>query len=621
MARWHLTGGGETARRARAVCESAGLETSGSRSGPGYDVRAYGKRAIDATNFVDFGEDGWICSAGTVVSNGELGEAPLREIYRRLSSDGVSAARSGVIGHYAVAAKVGDTVTVFTDPMGAFRLYYAADASPLVVSNSLHVVAESLPSLTVRPIRVVTDAFQQAISTGEETFYEGVNRLFGSQVLTVGLTAGELSIDRLPTDSYEVRNDISAEAVVDRYRSEVRDVFDHLVGIDSVALNATGGLDTRTVLAALLDRGIEPGLIYGVGNSNLTNTKRSDLEASLELAEALDLPHYRMDWSDDHPHDPGTLSELFERHGFLFSNYGTPRSLLRELEGGISPYPRLQLGGYSSAFSKTWEGKRETDEFTFDALVDHWVHDGVEDPAFECEESYRADTADQVRAALDHSPIDYPDRGASLETFLSAQLFLYNRAAADPANLFNEFTYYLAPFLVGRLHDPLMEVPMEYRTDAEFQIRLVHSLAPDLFEVPVFSMLEPRVIDLDSFTKDHPPSYRLRERLRNLAGTVIPGAVKPLVAGAYQRITADPDDETGIDDRIRASNARDVMEGPVTGACFSAVPDVGLPYLNNLQRFAFGVEAVGYDGLHTARNDGDDTERPSPDGTAVGGDR
>jgi hypothetical protein len=33
----------------------------------------------------------------------------------------------------------------------------------------------------------------------------------------------------------------------------------------------------------------------------------------------------------------------------------------------------------------------------------------------------------------------------------------------------------------------------------------------------------------------------------------------------------------------------------VVGDCFSDVPGIGLAYLNNLQRYAFGVETIGYD--------------------------
>jgi len=614
MARWHLTGGGETDRRAARVCESAGLDPSGSGSGPGYEVRAYGKRAIDATNFVDVGENDWICSAGTILSDGELGEAPLREMYRRLSNGGVSEARSSVIGHYAVAAKRGDTVTVFTDPRGAFRLYYTADGPPLAVSNSLHVVAASLPSLPVEPIRVIEDAFQQTISTGEDTFYDGVKRLFGSQVLTVDLPGGDLSVAerQIPGDGGWAEA-ASITGAVERYRSEVRDVFGQLAGIDSVALNATGGLDTRTVLAAVLDAGISPQLIYGVGNSGLTNTKREDLEAGLELAETLDLPYYRMDWSDDHPHDRETLKELFERHGFMFSKYGAPRSMLAELDGGISPYPRLQLGGYSPAFTnkRLWETDRGG--YSFEELVEHYVHDAVDDDAFECAERYREDIAGEVRTALEHSSIEYPDEGASLEAFVRARLFLYVRPAASPANLFNEFAYYLAPFLLKRLYEPLLSVPMEYRRGDEFQIRLVHRLHPDVFDAPVFTGRKPATIDLDSFTMRRPLPYRLRRGALGLAGRVLPEPVRPLARRAYRGLTSDPEDEPGIDDRIRESNGRDVRESPLTAACFSDVPDIGLVYLNNLSRYVFGIEEVGYAGGRTgaAGDDGSESDRPS----------
>ncbi|MEF8843538.1 MAG: hypothetical protein V5A62_18255 [Haloarculaceae archaeon] len=622
MARWYLTGDEEASRRAAGVCGSAGLDTSGYRSGPGYDVRAYEKRAIEATNFVELGAGEWICSAGTVVSDGELGEAPLREMYRQLASDGVPGGRSSVFGHYAVAAKRGDTVTVFTDPMGAFRLYYGEDDSRLVVSNSLQVVAESLPSRTVDPIRVIEDAFQQAISTGEDTFYEGVKRLFGSQVLTVDLPEGELSVDRLPTEPHDVSRDTSSiSEAVERYRSEVRDVFGQLAGIDSIALNATGGLDTRTVLAALLDAGISPQLMYGVGNSGLTNTKRADLETGLELAETLDLPYYRMDWSDDHPHDRETLAELFERHGFLFSKYGTPRQMLAELDGGITPYPTLQLGGYSPAFTnkRLWE----TDQggYSFEELVEHFVHAGVDDTAFECEECYREDLAREVRIALERGSIDYPDRNAPLGTFVRARLLLYVRPSADPANLFNEFAYYLAPFLLKQLYDPLLEVPMEYRRNDEFQVRLIHALQPEVFEAPVFSGIEPATIDLETFTMRRPLPLRLRRRAREIGGRVVPEPAEPLAWWAYQRIASDTNDGSDIDERIRQENGRYVLENPLTAACFSDVPDIGLVYLNNLARYAFGIGEIGYSGVRTGTTGGDDPEGNQPTGSPSAGER
>lgn len=595
MARWHLTEGENVGYQAARTCESAGLDSSGSQSGPGYDVRAYEKRAVAGTNFVNVGENGWICSAGTVIADGELGEAALRELYERLLDGGVTEARSSVIGHYAIAAKHDDTVTVFTDPMGTFRLYYTADGSPLAISNSLQVVAASLPSRSVDPIRVIEDAFQQAISTGEDTFYEGVKRLFGSQVLSISLPEGDLTVSNLPSPEHDVpAGTTSISEAVERYRSEVRTIFGELAGIDSVALNTTGGLDTRTVLAGLLDAGIEPQLIYGVGNSGLTNTKQADLEAGLKLANALDLPYYQMDWSDDHPHSRETLSRLFRRHGFLFSNYGTPRSLLSELDSGITPYPTLQLGGYSPAFTnkRLWDNEEGT--YSFEYLVDHFVHRGVDDDAFECAEAYREDIAREIRIALDRGSIEYPERDVPLETFVKARLFLYVRPASDPANLFNEFSYYLAPFLLKRLYDPLLNVPMAYRQRDEFQVRLTHGLCPDVFDVPVFSGRQPAEIDLKSFTMRRPLAHRLRSRVRGFAGEAIPGPVKPLARRVLQWTTSDSNDEPGINEQIRQMNARQVLESQVTAPCFSDAPDVGLAYLNNLQRYVFGIEELGY---------------------------
>jgi hypothetical protein len=92
-----------------------------------------------------------------------------------------------------------------------------------------------------------------------------------------------------------------------------------------------------------------------------------------------------------------------------------------------------------------------------------------------------------------------------------------------------------------------------------------------------------------------PLTLRLEERAREVGSSALPEPVKPVLLRAYRRLRADPDDEPGIEDQIRRANARQVLESPLVGDCFSDVPGIGLAYLNNLQRFVFGIETVGYD--------------------------
>ncbi|WP_458207749.1 hypothetical protein [Haladaptatus sp. NG-SE-30] len=246
------------------------------------------------------------------------------------------------------------------------------------------------------------------------------------------------------------------------------EVFDHLPGIDSVTLNVIGGLDSRTVLVGLLDRGVTPQLLYGVDNNPLVCTGSSDREIVRQLAEAFDLSFSQMDWSGDHPHDSETLEKSFERYGFLFTLHGEVDSYPDALDGGITLFPTLQLGGYSSVFSnsKIWEQPDE--EYSFDDLMDHYVDDFVGNRAFDCERTYRDHVGAHIESALQQSPLDYDRSGKSLSTFVQAQFLLDIRSSATIANLMNEFSHYVSPFGLKCLHNPLLTVPMEYRRNDEF---------------------------------------------------------------------------------------------------------------------------------------------------------
>jgi len=47
---------------------------------------------------------------------------------------------------------------------------------------------------------------------------------------------------------------------------------------NSHTISMTGGLDARMIFSSMLANNVKPNLVYGVGNTLLTNTKDRDLE-------------------------------------------------------------------------------------------------------------------------------------------------------------------------------------------------------------------------------------------------------------------------------------------------------------------------------------------------------
>lgn len=594
MARWHLTSSAGLHSQASNICEVAELNASGFQSEQNYFIRSYEKRAISNVNFIEFEDNNWVCVAGTLIRDGQIGGKVLTRLYQGFLSAGIDGARSQVLGHYAVAIKHENQITVFTDEQGLFNVYYAKQGENYIISTSLHVVAGCLECRNLDHMELLADVLQ--ISTpGEDTFYSGVKRLFGSQALEIGVLDGELSIRRLPQTMFELSGGETATITeaVSLYRSRVRTVFDHLHGLDPIALNTTGGLDSRTILAALLDRGISPLLIYGVGNSKLTNTKTADLDAAQALASEFSLSFYRMDWSGNQPHSEEKLKILFEKYGFLASTLGASDSFLNELDGGISPYPLLQLGGFTPAFTnmKVWESPLK--HYSFSDLIDHYISPFAKHLPQKVSRDYRDRLEASVRSGLSNSPVEFTDESASLKSFVQARLFLYLRPEAKVLNFCNEFSYYLAPFMMKSLYDPLLTIPPEYRRGDQFQIRLTHSLCSRAFEVSVFSGTTPQKIDLRSFTM----SPRFRRRLDSFAfvpkslARAVPERLKVILRGAK----ADRNKDATINQLILRDSTYHVLNHPIAS---DLVPDVAALDIRSLDRFRFylfGIDVMGTD--------------------------
>jgi len=611
MARWFLTSNERVYNRAERTCREANLTVSGSNRQEESFLNVYQKRTVPVSNFIECGDGDWVCSAGTIVHDGDVGSEVLRYCRESILKKGVQRLRSKLLGHYAVAIKHGNRVTVFTDPQGALTLYYVEmNSSNWFMSNSLHTCASVLSEPVVDRTALIAAAFQ-ASNPGKETFYAGVKRLFGTQVITIDTNQQEFEVRRLPSEN-KTWPSYSFGETINRYKKEVQYVFGQLSGVGSVGLMATGGLDSRMVLSALLDQQNEPLLLYGIGNSSLTNTQNTDLEIVRQVAEGLDLNLYEMDWSGKQPYSTTELERLFQKYGFKFEVYGASNSFLQELEGEISPFPDLILGGYSPALTnmKLWELNSQT--FTGSILRTHYTSDCIRNRFFRCKEEYKRYIKRAVDDALRYSGVLKKQNAFSLSEFVQARLFLYLRIESRFLNLANEFSPYVAPFLLKRLYDPLLSMPFEYRHKDKLQANLIHDMFPALLDYPLFSGLRKAIVDerLEvSFVKSrNEKSVRRDNWVLSLVGGLLPSPVKKPLRKLHQlylhtrrKWRAENTKRLDIDRNIRLEYASSVAQDPLLSSCIDTVEgefmlssEIPLKELVRLRHYLAGVNEVGY---------------------------
>ncbi len=602
MSRWYLTSSKVADRKARSACFQSRLHPSSPISGSGIYGQAYFKRVFATPNAISFGDENWVCAAGTIIYDGQLGETALLKAYSDFISGGVGAVQMNAIGHYALAVRRGSKVTILTDPQGSLNLYYLHDEEFWFVSNSLSVCASVLSDHKIDSTKLLMAAIQTVLP-GEDTFYRGVKRLFGTQQIRIDLRDGSFEVKTVPQSGSSVQWNLpSIEEAVDQYKAEVREVFRQLAPVGTIGLFGTGGLDSRTILAALLDQKAAVQLMYGFGNTKLSDYDRGDLNVVQQLADKYDLPFQQLDWSGTQPYEENRLRELFNIYGFKYEIYGSPDSFLRTFNGEIQSYPQLFLGGYSPAFtnSKPWELPRRP--YTFEDLIATAMqyHGG---PIERCsciadKDAYRAAFSAEVKVALDRAGIVIPESGVPLETFVKAKLFLYIRAESRFLNFANEFGHYIAPFLMKRLYDPLVSVPFEYRAKDEFQLRLMHALAPGLVDVPLFSGWGPAHIDRDTFRLIRDNGVVSPSLLRRAGRLTVPSSVRVGARKLYAQITRNGPGKNG---RVASRDAsivdvygRAVMNDPLGSAWFQSVSEFSPKELARIHHYIVAVNQIGY---------------------------
>ena len=523
MARLVLT---NTPRTLSAVLRGwgeAGLSEGFRRADGPLGAATATKRAIEHRNAFAPAPDRWILGTGTYVTySGRAGEGALREILDAFEPDDPLAVRGRLFGHYALAVRTGDRVAVFCDAAASYELYRWTDpggGGAFVVSSFLSdfLHQEGVPG-AVDDLRALRAAYHGERGIGRESVLAGVCGVRGDEVVEIALGPGGATAEvrRVPPP----RRPAAAGGFEDALRGYLREsgrIYEALSAFPSVGIACTGGLDSRLLVAGARRHGLRPRLLYGAGDSMMTNTRAEDLAVARAIAEAYGWPLDVLDWRQGRPHDAAERRRLHRRYGFK-QPYGATAGLLRALEGGMEPYPVLQMGGYNPAFTnrRPWGWGGETiamNEFLRRYTADY-------DDVFtsrEARDAHLRGLEIDVRQLACAQGIAVEDGRIAREDYV--RLLIHGRVSKAAFNLngFNQFSYYLAPYFTTELYAALLAVPAEWRAGDRFQIRAIAASCDRALEFPIFSGLKPFRLDPGTSTMS-PVEPGAAERVRRRIG-------------------------------------------------------------------------------------------------------
>lgn len=476
-------------------------------------VSTHKKRIVKTDNYMEFPGSDFVAVVGTCIYNNNLGMEALREIYNDFCGD-IEAIRYKALGNYLVAIKKNGMVTVFLDKYQTLKTYYYNIKSEWFITNSLADIGFVLDDKSINEFAFMQETMHIG-ALGIQSMFEHAYQLYGHQFIEINTESYEFTVHNIPYHR-EHRNfhgrDI--ESIVDEYADMVKKRFTIVANIfgDNIRIHQTGGLDNRTVFAGFMNVGCKPKIMYGVGNSVITNTKHEDLLANELYAKIFNLDFYQLDWKYDYLNGFNDWESLFSRYGFYYAIYGGNKPFFEEYEGKIPNYPRFMECGYfgENLRLREWVVTQNKNVLSIDEFIDGYQLGAAYGNYTANSDFYP--NAYRFRNHLKGLFIEYSrlygmeiEDGISIDQFDEFRHLQSRFADSIMVNLLNDFAPSIAMFSVYDLHEFPFDVPAEYRKNARFQLMLINRLYPDVMEVPVFTHC--RMHDFNSATFSLKPHY------------------------------------------------------------------------------------------------------------------
>jgi hypothetical protein len=264
---------------------------------------------VPARSVFEDGSGDFCAVTGTAIYRGATGAAALPRLLADLKAGGID--RSEIFGQFAILASIGGTLTLQTDALGTFPVWYNLDRT--AVSSSFLATVRATSPLNPDPQSIYEYVFQGA-TYGDRTLFREVQLHRCRKKVTFAadvqvddchppLTPG---IDRAPLAEHLERN----LANLRRYYAALASAFG-----DNIDTALSGGYDSRLTLALLREAGVAPSLhVYG-------RDEDADVRIAKAIAAAEGFSLEHVDKSAAAPVDPDAFAETIARNHLMFHGH------------------------------------------------------------------------------------------------------------------------------------------------------------------------------------------------------------------------------------------------------------------------------------------------------------
>lgn len=454
---------------------------------------SFKKLKVDNENFLAFANGDFVVSAGTLLYNEVIGNKALGAIYQDYDGQ-PNGIRKKIIGNYTLVIKKKNKIHVFVDENSIYDLYYKADNTGYTLGTSLYDVAiTEVEAISVNKNKLAEQAAQYTL-IGQETIYNDVKRLQGYQAIVVDLTTNKLEIQEIENERRVLELGTAEDYI--KYTVTQMDACGSAISknFEKIGISMTGGLDSRIILSIFLKHNIKPDLYYGVGNNSITNTKNEDLVINQKFSEKYDLNLKVMDWNHPDPIDT-YWNPLLKKYGFLSEVYAGA-NIFSELENIDVDF--IEYGYFGEPFRNVdWIENKKNGDFSLDHFLDDFYINTSARHIVDDFGAYRDGIRNSFIKICEQNGLGY--NKLTLENFQILHNEYRKNADNIMLNLSNLFCYSISVLSQKRFTDISESLPKSYKNNANFMLRLLDKLYPDILETEFFSHTKSWIFNREKF--------------------------------------------------------------------------------------------------------------------------
>ena len=497
------------------IVESGFLESTFKQSN-GLFLTSFKKLKVDNVNYYEK-DDSFVAIAGTLIYKEKIGKDSLEMLLSDFCQhQDINALRKETIGNYMCVVKNGNTLTAFCDSRNIFELYYFKKESIWALSNSLLEMAESLGGecITVNESALLEEMYSRCI-WGDETVFNEIKRLSGDEYITINLANGEVKLIENP--NYGSCVDQSFNEAVTSFSdglSKICSVVKKVYGTLSIAM--TGGMDSRSVLAGLLSQSSSNSsleslntthltLLYGIGNSQLIETKNADKRIIDDIAERFSLPKAYLNWSTPEPINQA-WPELASKYGFLGRVYSGSSYMHNSLESRDDEF--IAYGYFGESYS--FEDTLLSGQFKLDDFLNYYIGNKIKSISKDYKK-YRNHISNKIEATLKKYKIN-PNK-ISINDWILLELEMRRKKDTVMVRLSNQHRYSFA--ILGE--ESLLRYaycPISFKKNRKFLLNMIKINCPVLLDIPIYSHGEERTLDYKRMELTTPFIMRVRDIMK-----------------------------------------------------------------------------------------------------------